>query len=33
MDQTPIADIDIQQISTIEQIQSCYKVMLQLRPL
>ena len=32
MDQTTIADIDIQQISTIEQIQSCYKVMLQLRP-
>lgn len=32
MDQSMIADIGIQQISTVEQIQSCYEVMFQLRP-
>lgn len=32
MDQSMIADVDIQQISTVKQIQSCYEVMLQLRP-
>ena len=32
MDQSRIADSGIQQINTVEQILSCYKVMLQLRP-
>jgi GNAT superfamily N-acetyltransferase len=32
MDQSMTVDIGIQQISSVEQIRSCYKVMLQLRP-